>query len=90
MDSRETALIAHDDWYAIVDLVTQSVDSPHSKRAYSRALLDFFEWYDDNDRPGFPKPRSMRIGRHCCKQAKVAAASIRRFLLYENWRQKRR
>ncbi len=48
-------LIPQDDWYAIIDLVTQSVDSPHSKRAYSRALLDFLEWYDSNGRPGFSK-----------------------------------
>ncbi len=46
---------AQDDWYAIIDLVTQSVDSPHSKRAYSRALLDFLDWYEANGRPGFSK-----------------------------------
>ena len=51
----DTALIPQDDWYAIIDLVTQSVDSPHSKRAYSRALIDFLDWYDDNGRPGFTK-----------------------------------
>jgi hypothetical protein len=38
MDTHSTALVPQDDWYAIIDLVTQSVDSPHSKRAYSRAL----------------------------------------------------
>ncbi|MEM7336095.1 MAG: hypothetical protein AAF490_28705, partial [Chloroflexota bacterium] len=45
----------HEAWYGIIDLVTQSVDSPHSKRAYSRALLDFLEWYDANGRSGFTK-----------------------------------
>jgi len=35
--------------------VTQSVDSPHSKRAYSRALIDFLDWYERNGRPGFTK-----------------------------------
>jgi len=44
-----------DDWYAILDLVTQSVDSPHSKRAYSRALIDFLDWYEQDGRPGFSK-----------------------------------
>ena len=43
------------DWYAIIDLVTNSVDSPHSKRAYSRALIDFLDWYEENGRPGFSK-----------------------------------
>lgn len=55
MDAQTTALIPQDDWYAIIDLVTQSVDSPHSKRAYSRALIDFLDWYDTNGRPGFTK-----------------------------------
>ncbi|MCB8982144.1 MAG: site-specific integrase, partial [Ardenticatenaceae bacterium] len=55
MDAQNTALIPQDDWYAIIDLVTQSVDSPHSKRAYSRALIDFLDWYEHNGRPGFTK-----------------------------------
>jgi integrase/recombinase XerD len=54
-DTPNTTLIPQNDWYAIIDLVTQSVDSPHSKRAYSRALLDFLEWYDRRGRPGFSK-----------------------------------
>ena len=55
MEAQSTALIPQDDWYAIIDLVTQSVDSPHSKRAYSRALIDFLDWYVQNGRPGFSK-----------------------------------
>jgi integrase len=55
MSTHSTALVPQDDWYAIIDLVTQSVDSPHSKRAYSRALIDFLEWYELNGRPGFTK-----------------------------------
>lgn len=55
MDSQNTALIPQNDWYAVIDLVTQSVDSPHSKRAYSRALIDFLDWYERNGRPGFTK-----------------------------------
>jgi site-specific recombinase XerD len=50
-----TALALHNNWYTIIDLVTQSVDSPHSKRAYSRALLAFLDWYELNGRPGFTK-----------------------------------
>ena len=55
MISEDKQLIPQDDWYAIIDLVTQSVDSPHRKRAYSRALIDFLDWYDSNGRPGFTK-----------------------------------
>jgi site-specific recombinase XerD len=55
MISEDKHLIPQDDWYAIIDLVTQSVDSSHSKRAYSRALIDFLDWYDSNGRPGFSK-----------------------------------
>jgi site-specific recombinase XerD len=55
MDSQSTALIPQDNWYANIDLVTQSVDSPHSKRAYSRALIDFLDWYEQHGRPGFTK-----------------------------------
>ncbi len=50
-----TALALNNNWYVIIDLVTQSVDSPHSKRAYSRALLAFLDWYELNGRPGFTK-----------------------------------
>jgi integrase len=55
METHQTALARYDDWYAIIDLVTQSVDSPHSKRAYSRALIDFLDWYEENERPGLSK-----------------------------------
>ncbi len=48
-------LIPQNDWYAIIALVTQSVESLHSKRAYSRALIDFLDWYDGNGRPQFAK-----------------------------------
>ncbi len=54
-ETQLTTIQDQSDWYSIIDLVTQSVDSPHSKRAYSRALLDFLEWYDENGRSGFSK-----------------------------------
>jgi integrase/recombinase XerD len=44
-----------EDWYALIDLVTDSLTSPHSKRAYSRALLDFLDWYERSGRAGFSK-----------------------------------
>jgi integrase len=55
MNAQDATLIPQDDWYAVIDLATQSVNSPHSKRAYSRALIDFLEWYEGHGRPGFSK-----------------------------------
>lgn len=70
MDAQSTALIPQDDWYAIIDLVTQSVDSPHSKRAYSRALIDFLDWYDGNGRPGFTKATVNAYREHLLQEEK--------------------
>jgi len=70
MDTQSTALIPQDDWYAIIDLVTQSVDSPHSKRAYSRALIDFLDWYDSNGRPGFTKATVNAYREHLLDEEK--------------------
>lgn len=55
MTAQNAELILYNDWYEIIDLVTQSVDSPHSKRAYSRALIQFLDWYEQRGRPGFTK-----------------------------------
>ena len=55
MTAQNAELIPYSDWYEIIDLVTQSVDSPHSKRAYSRALIQFLDWYEQRGRPGFTK-----------------------------------
>jgi len=70
MDAQSTALIPQDDWYAIIDLVTQSVDSPHSKRAYSRALIDFLDWYDGHGRPGFTKATINAYREYLLKEEK--------------------
>jgi integrase len=70
MLSENKELIPQDDWYAIIDLVTQSVDSPHSKRAYSRALIDFLDWYDSNGRPGFSKATINAYREHLLNEEK--------------------
>ena len=51
MTAQNAELIPYNDWYEIIDLVTQSVDSPHSKRAYSRALIQFLDWYEGRQEP---------------------------------------
>lgn len=70
MNTQSTAIMPQDDWYAIIDLVTQSVDSPHSKRAYSRALIDFLDWYERNGRPGFTKATVNAYREHLLKEEK--------------------
>jgi site-specific recombinase XerD len=79
MDTQNTALVPRNDWYAIIDLVTQSVDSPHSKRAYSRALIDFLEWYEQNGRPGFTKA-NINAYRESMLQAGKSRSSINQAL----------
>ena len=49
------ALALNNDWFVNIDTITQSVDSLHSKRAYSRALLAFLDWYERGNQPGFSK-----------------------------------
>jgi len=51
----ESALIAHDQTQAIIGLVLDGLNSPHSKRAYATALADFLAWYEQNGRPGLNK-----------------------------------
>lgn len=79
MNTKQTDLIVQNDWYAIIDLVTQSVDSPHSKRAYSRALLDFLDWYEGNGRPGFTKA-TINAYREALLQAGKSRSSINQAL----------
>lgn len=44
-----------DGFEVLVDLVCDGLGSPHSRRAYRRALLDFGQWYADHGRPGLKK-----------------------------------
>jgi site-specific recombinase XerD len=48
-------LAKRDDWIRLVGLVTDSVTSPASKRAYRDALGDFLIWYSQESRTGFTK-----------------------------------
>ena len=42
-------------WRKLKTLVLDSVSSPITKRVYNMALDEFFEWYDQEPRPGFSK-----------------------------------
>jgi integrase len=43
------------DWIRLKALVLDSVNSPHSRRAYEKALDDFFAWYRSAPRDAFSK-----------------------------------
>lgn len=49
--STETTLISYADNRAPIELVTNSLTSEHSKRAYSKALIDFLGWMQANQKP---------------------------------------
>lgn len=89
MTAQNAELIPYNDWYEIsIYLVTQSVDSPHSKRAYSRALIQFLDWYEGRGRPGFTKATPMlNPGNSCWGGA--AVVSTRRCRPFASWLRKR-
>jgi len=45
----------HEDLNAIIKIVSDGLTSEHSRRAYSKALSDFLEWYKLEGKPGFNK-----------------------------------
>ncbi len=51
----DTALTTTTDTSAAIALVTNSLTSDHSKRAYSKALLDFFAWRQERGNPPLTK-----------------------------------
>lgn len=59
----------------IVHLVTDSVTSPHTKRAYSRALTDFIAWYQSTGQTTLSKA-TVQAHVSALKAAGVSASSI--------------
>ncbi|MBX3060554.1 MAG: tyrosine-type recombinase/integrase [Anaerolineae bacterium] len=59
------------------------MDSPHSKRAYSRALIDFLDWYARNGRPGFTKAIVNACREHLLQEEK-SRSSISQALSADN------
>ena len=60
----------------LVDLVLDSLPSPHSRRAYGRALGEFFSWYPSNaPGEGFARATVQRYRSHL-QQRELSAASI--------------
>jgi site-specific recombinase XerD len=50
-----TELMRVSNFEPVIRLVVDSLTSPHSQRAYERALTDFCTWYDSQGRPGLKK-----------------------------------
>ena len=60
----------------LVDLVLDSLPSPHSRRAYDRALEEFFTWYPSNaPGEGFTRATLQRYRSHLAERS-LSAASI--------------
>jgi len=55
MNTTAITTIEHNSLAAVIHLVTNSVTSAHSQRAYSRNLAAFLAWYDGQGRPGMTK-----------------------------------
>jgi site-specific recombinase XerD len=49
--TNQTALTTRQDPRAAIELVTNSLTSEHSKRAYAKALTDFLAWMETNHKP---------------------------------------
>ena len=50
-----TQLTTRDETAAAIALVTNGLTSDYSKRAYSKALTDFFTWREQNGNPALTK-----------------------------------
>jgi len=62
-------------WDPVLALVTDSVRSPHSKRAYRAALTDFLSWCRSSGVPAFSKAVVQQY-RGTLEQRSLSAASI--------------
>ena len=60
----------------IIGLVTNAVASQNSKRAYKRALVEFFDWYDEQGRPPLVKDVVNRYKAHLLDNRGMSAASV--------------
>lgn len=60
---------------AIAVIVLDSLDSPHSRRAYEKALSDFLAWYVETGRPGLSKATVQRY-KTVLQQSGLAPATI--------------
>ena len=63
------------DWRRVAALAVDAVTSPHSKRAYQRALADFLAWYAAAPRPGLSRA-TVQEYRSALAASGLAPASV--------------
>jgi site-specific recombinase XerD len=63
------------DWRSVASLAIDAVSSAHSKRAYEKALKDFFAWYSAEARPPLSRAIVQQY-RSVLESASLARASI--------------
>jgi len=63
------------DWRSVASLAVDAVSSAHSKRAYEKALKDFFAWYSAEARPPLSRAIVQQY-RSVLESAGLATASI--------------
>jgi site-specific recombinase XerD len=71
----ENAITVYQNYQEIISLVLDGLTSPHSKDAYGRALKDFLEWYEAEDRPGLNKATVQRY-KVVLEEQGLAPASV--------------
>lgn len=70
----------------LIDLVIDAVDSEHTKRAYSIALLEFLDWHDEHGRPPLVKATVQRYRTHLRERGlapstiNVRLSALRKFI----------
>ena len=60
---------------AIISVVTDTVDSAHTKRAYTRAIRDFLDWFREAGQTGLNKATVQRYATHLRAQG-IGASSV--------------
>lgn len=64
MATISTAIVTQDKFQPIVDLVLDSLNSPHSKRAYGRVISAFLGWWRDGGKPAMVKATVQKYKVH--------------------------
>jgi len=60
MNTQTAITTSHDSTQAAIQLVLDGLTSENSKRAYQKALMDFFAWHNANGSPGITKATVQR------------------------------
>ena len=75
---RAVAEVDADKVAALVSVVTDTVDSPHSKRAYGRAIRDFLAWYREAGQIGMSRAVVQRYRAYLASSINQRLSAIRK------------